>query len=396
MSVSDDLNNYMKDGTPPKGWEEYAETIGQIGSAIVKLPRPKSSEKDLLTTAGFDPKEWKINGPVQTRRWMNYVGDWLYYFKFDVIQGESEEEKNLDIQQMVDDLRERRPAISNIETDGDCFAFFMSDLQLGKKSNGITSQNIVDWYVDCVDQAVSRIGHLRDAGHKIPHGAIIGLGDIVENCFGFYKNQQYLIDMNQREQNQVARQLLRYTINALGPKFDKLTVAAIGGNHGERRDDGKVKTDAADNMDLEVFDAVKEAYDQSGIQLDWQIAGENLSMALNLGGTNVGIAHGHTFGSGVNSAARAEKWMKNQVWGMQEVSDCTVLVHGHWHHYSNLQSGGRHLIQAPALDAGSKWYTDYSGEASEPGVLTMRFDKNHSFGYDDLKIIVPRNMRKGN
>lgn len=392
MSISDDLENAgNEDFVPPKGWEPYSETVGdQIGNAIVKLPRPNATEYDLLVGAGFDPTCWRISGPINTRKWMAYHGDWLYYYKFDVVAGESEESKKLDIDEMIQDLRDRRPAISNIETDGDAFAFFMSDLQLGKKSNGITSQDIVNWYVDCVDQAVERVGHLRHAGHKVPHGAVIGLGDIVENCFGYYKNQQFQIDMNQREQNKVGRQLLRYTINSLGPLFDKFTVAAIGGNHGERRDDGKVKTDAADNMDLEIFDAVQEAYNQAGIDLDWQIAGENLSMALNLGGTNVGIAHGHTFGSGVNSAARAEKWMKNQVWGMQEVSDCTVLVHGHWHHYSNLQSGGRHLIQAPALDAGSKWYTDYSGEASEPGILTMRFDSTHSFGYDDIKILVPR------
>lgn len=393
MSLEDDLNN-AKAINDPKGWEQYAETIGdQVGSATIRLPSPKATEYDLLITAGFDPAEWKISGKINTRRWMRYDQEWLYYYKFDVVAGESEEVRRADVEAMAEYLRQRKPANMNSETDGDCFAFFMSDLQLGKISNGITSQNIVDWYADCVDQAAVRVDYLREAGHKMPHGAVIGLGDIVENCFGYYANQPYHIDMNQREQNKVGRELLRYTINTLGPKFDRFTAAAIGGNHGERREDGKIKTDSADNMDLEIFDAVREAYNLAHIDLEWQIANDNLSMALELGGTKVGIAHGHTFGSGVNSAARAEKWMKNQVWGMQEVSDCTVLVHGHWHHYSNLQSGGRHLIQAPALDAGSKWYTDVTGEASEPGVLTMRFDSSHSFGYDDLKIIAPR---KGN
>jgi predicted phosphodiesterase len=390
VSIDNDLDSAAATNQPaPKGWEEYAETIGQIGSAIVKLPRPKSSETDLLTTAGFDPKEWKIKGPVQTRRWMNYSGDWLYYFKFDVVQGESEEVKQADVEEMAKFLRERKPASMNAETDGDCFAFFMSDLQIGKVSQGITSQDIVNWYVSCVDQAAARVDHLREAGHKMPHGAIIGLGDIVENCFGHYANQQYLIDMNQREQNKIARELLRYTINALGPKFDKLTVAAIGGNHGERREGGKIKTDDGDNMDLEVFDAVKEAYTLANIDIDWQIADQDLSMALNLGGTNVGITHGHTFRGGINSGEKAKKWMKDQIWGLQEVRECTVLVHGHFHHLSVLQAGLRHLIQAPALDAGSKWFTDSSGEESEPGVLTMRFTSDHSFGYDDLKVLSP-------
>lgn len=391
MSLENDLNGLgSNDPKIPADWQPYAEQIGdQIGSAIVKLPSPKATEHDLLLGAGFDPACWKIDGSINTRKWMRYDQSWLYYYRFNVVAGESKEARKADVEEMAKAIRKRKPASLVAETDGDCFAFFMSDLQIGKVSQGITSQDIVDWYISCVDQAVARIDNLRAAGHKMPHGAIIGLGDIVENCFGYYANQQYQIDLNQREQNKVARELLRYTINTLGPKFDKLTVAAIGGNHGERRDGGKTKTDAADNMDLEVFDAVKEAYILAGVEFDWQIAGENLSAALNLGGTNVGIAHGHTFGSGVNSGARAEKWMKGQVWGMQEVSGCTVLVHGHWHHYSNLQSGGRHLIQAPALDAGSKWFTDYSGEASEPGVLTIRFDSTHPFGYDDVKIISP-------
>jgi len=391
MSVSDDLNNLSNDPQVPKDWQPYAEQVGdQIGSAIVRLPSPTATERDLLLGAGFDSDCWRINGPINTRRWMRYDQEWLYYYKFDVVAGESEEVKRADVEEIAEWIKAKKPASTNAETDGDCFALFMSDLQLGKISQGISSQDIVNWYVNCVDQAVDQVKALRSAGHKMPQGAIVGLGDIVENCFGYYANQQYLIDMNQREQNKTARLLLAYTINAFIPLFDKLTVAAIGGNHGERRDGGKVKTDDADNMDLEVFDAVQEAYKLAGVELDWHIAEQNLSMALNLGGTSVGITHGHSFKGGANSAAKAEKWMKDQVWGLQEVADCRVLVHGHFHHLSVLQSGQRHLIQAPALDAGSKWFTDTSGQESAPGVLTMRFDASHSYGYDDLKVIVPQ------
>ena len=55
----------------------------------MRLPRPNATEQDLLIAAGFDPDCWRIKGTFNTRRWMRYDQEWLYYYKFDVEQGES-------------------------------------------------------------------------------------------------------------------------------------------------------------------------------------------------------------------------------------------------------------------------------------------------------------------
>lgn len=388
MSLSEDFQK-AHGVAVPKGWEPYLETVGdQVGSAIVSLPTPNNSERDLLLSAGFNPDEWRIDGPINTRKWMKHSGDYLYYYKFNTVAGESTESKNADISQLVDYLRDQyTPVDLSKQTQGDCFVFLMSDLQIGKKLGDIGTPEIVQRYKTCVDRSVQRINHLKSQGRSLRHGAIIGLGDIVESCFGHYSNQAFNIDLNQRDQNRIARELLRYTIDAFTPQFDQLTVATIGGNHGERRNDGKTITDTADNIDVEVFEATKEAYDMAGIELDWHIPQGELSMALNLGGVNVGITHGHLGRKGATAQAKAVEWFKGQVFGMQAVQNCSILFSGHYHHFLVTQSGKRWLFQAPAMEAGSAWYSMGTGEESEPGVLTMVLDSNHLNGWDDLKII---------
>lgn len=395
MSLTDDIDNAANESekiAPPKGWEPYTETIGeQVGSAIVKIPSPGATEHDLLLSAGFDPESWQIDGPIQTRKWMAYHGDWLYYYKFSVKSGESKESKKIDVDELIKYLKKRKTKSPAKTTSGDGWALVISDLQIGKANGDIGTDDIIRFYTDCVDQAVKEVKHLRKFGKMMPEGALFGLGDIVENCFGFYPSQPFTVDLNQREQNRVARQLITYSINELMPLFDSFQVKAIGGNHGERRVDGKFVTDGGDNMDSECFDAVREAYNMAGIELDWDIPDQDLSLATTIGGVNVGITHGHLFKSGgATIQQKSINWFKNQIWGVQNVSECQILLHGHWHHLLVTQSGYRSLIQAPACDAGSLWYTQTSGEHTPPGVLTMRFDSNNPVGWDDLKVLSPR------
>jgi hypothetical protein len=382
-----ELGLVQKD-TAPKGWEPFTETIGQVGNAILKLPTPNATARDLLIGAGFNPDEWQIKGDVQTRKWMRYDQEWLYYYKFNVAQGESVEAQNIDSEEVVNWLREKKsPVISKPVSEGDAYGFLASDWQLGKSLNGVGTVQTVQRVSDAIDRAVQDIKHLRLRGARMPQGAFLGMGDIVESCSGHYSTIQFNIDMNQREQNRTARALIRYGIESFAPLFDKYTVAAIGGNHGENRSDNAMVTDAADNLDVECFEVVKEQYDAAGWDLDWHIPDGELSMALNLGGVDVGIVHGHQFRADATAQQKAENWFKNQIYGMQAVQFCKILATAHFHHFSAVNTGARSLIQTPAADPGSKWYTDSSGMDSAAGVLTMRFDRNHPLGYDDLRII---------
>jgi predicted phosphodiesterase len=224
----------------------------------------------------------------------------------------------------------------------------------------------------------------------MPHGALAGLGDLFEGCAGFYPNQPFLIDRNRRDQGKITRELITHAIDELSPLFDVFTAATVGGNHGENRQDGKKVTDDADNDDVAAFEAVKEAFDRAGhTEIDWVIPDDELSIALELGGVKLGLTHGHLFRRGSTVQAKAHEWWKGQAFGLQPVHDAQLLVSGHFHHFSAVTYGARTALQTPAMDPGSKWYRDSSGEDSPAGVLTMRIDETSTLGYDDLRILSP-------
>ena len=398
MSEADLVNEFREEknkksytATVPSGWEPYSEFTEQIGEAIVRLPSPGATERDLLISAGFDPDNWKISGSINTRRWMRYDQEWLYYYKFDVVAGESVEVIEEHIDDIVKSIRTRKRHRRDLPEGNDAFLFLMSDPQIGKAENGLGTDDTVRRYLDTVDQAVDRINELRKTGRLMPHGVIVGLGDIVENCTNFYSNQIFTVDRNQRDQNKIARELIYYTIDAFYPLFERLTVASVAGNHGENRNDGKLVTDEADNADVACFEAVRESYDRAGVtDIEWVIPQHELSIALEIGGVSVGFTHGHIFRKGSTIQQKAVEWFKGQVFGGGSVKDAKILVSGHFHHFLATQVGIRTLFQTPAMDPGSKWVSDCTGELTPPGVLTMRITDQEPVGYSDIQILSPR------
>lgn len=182
--LASSLNNAAS-SKAPSGWEPYTETHGdQIGEAIVRLPSPNSTARDLLVTAGFDPDCWRIDGLIDTRKWMRYDQEWLYYYKFKVKAGESPEAIEVHVDELTKLIRKRgRWARRTVTGGDDAFAFFMSDLQIGKREGEIGTPQIVERYLEALDMAVGRVKELRRIGRKMPTIALIGLGDVVEGCF---------------------------------------------------------------------------------------------------------------------------------------------------------------------------------------------------------------------
>lgn len=378
--------------TPP-GWEPFSEFSESVGSAIVRLPSPGATARDLLISAGFDPADWQIAGPINTRRWMRYDQEWLYYYKFDVIAGESPELIDEHVDTLVKRIRstKRKPRAS-VGGD-DAFVFAASDWQIGKAEGSDGTAQTVDRVLESIDLAGHRIKDLRRQGHKIPTLLFAGLGDLGEGTCGFYPGQQFLIDRTRREQGRINRELITEALDHLSPMFDQTIVAAVGGNHGENRNiEGQRITSDGDNDDCAYFEAVREAFDRAGAtNISWQIMEDELSMALDVGGVKIGLTHGHLFQRGKGSTAqqKAHDWWRSQDFGFQALRGARVLLSAHFHHFSAITYGARTHLQTPAMDPGSKWYRETRGEDSPPGTLTFRLDANSPLGWDDLTILHP-------
>lgn len=375
----------------PAGWEPYAEEAGRIGSAITRLPTPGATERDLLVSAGFDPDCWRIRGPVNTRRWMRYDQEWLYYYKFDVEQGESPAAVEEHVEDLARHIRRRRAPVRPDVSGDDAWCLPVSDWQIGKREGEDGTPQTVERVLEAIDLAKAEVRDLRRVGHMMPVGAMAGVGDLGEGTCGFYPNQEFLVDRNRRDQNKITRELLTHAIEELSPLFELFKVLTVGGNHGENRNDGRKVSDDGDNDDVAQFEAVKEAFDRDpryAGHLEWLIPEAELSISDVIGGVHVGFTHGHLFRAGGKSPQlKAHEWWRGQDFGFQEVRGTRILVSAHFHHFSAVTYGSRTHLQTPPMDPGSRWFRNSSGEETPAGQLSFRLDASQPLGYDNLRVL---------
>ena len=99
---------------------------------------------------------------------------------------------------------------------------------------------------------------------------------------------------------------------------------------------------------------------------------DDLTMTLNVSGVNVGFAHGHQMrGGGSGAQAKIERWFHGQALGNQRVAGAQILFSGHLHHLVISEATGRTIIQCPAMDGGSQWFTGTSGASSPAGMVAV-------------------------
>lgn len=380
----------------PKDWQTAVEFDGSSGKAGVSREAEltgsdREKERTLLEEAGFDPESYMIAGTINYRKWMRYDFGWLHYYKFDIVRLSSAAQglREMDIAELTKLIRKPRNLAPPVASD-DCWAGIVSDWQIGKGEGDGTAGTITR-VSDSIDLSVKRVKELRRIGRKMSNGALLGTGDLVEGTCGFYSNQPYLIDMNDREQTRVVMALLTYGIEELSPLFDDFLIATSLDNHGQKRQDGKIVTDLSDNKTAECYDNVYTAFqrDSRYTNLRWVIPNDETSVLVELGGVPVGLTHGDLFyGGGKLPQAKALEWWKGQDFGMQPLRGAKVLLSGHFHHYSCLTHGPRTHFQMPAMDPGSDWFRNSSGIDSPPGMLTLRFDNALRYGWADEAILL--------
>ena len=262
----------------------------------------------------------------------------------------------------------------------------MSDWQLGKKDYGV--ENTIKRYDIALQDAVNRIKDLRKTGVEIDEIYMIGLGDLTENCYGFYDSQPYNIELTMIEQYALARSMMMKTVDTFLPHADKLILAGAPGNHGEasRSQKGQVVTDRLDNTDTmhlqicgEIMKANPDRYGKVSV-----VVPDGFHQVMDIKGITCGWTHGHmTAGGGSNPEIKIENWWKGQMYGFLPAGQCQILVTGHYHHFRSKQQGDRTWFQSPSLDK-SIDFTARTGMWSHPGVLTFTVNAK---GWDNLKIL---------
>ena len=389
----------------PSGWEPGVQWNPDKGGTLTVIAdsEPDSSIwLNLIEDWELDPtKVSVVPGSVQVRAWDANMGDGVVqrfkYYRATLKPFDSPEaDARADIDELIKLVDKRKPAKATLSLPGDrSFVAFLADWQLGNGEAG-GSEQIAQQILDGLDRTITKAKQLRKVGRGANTAYLLGLGDIVEGCKGWYEMQTYSVDLNNREQDRLARHLLLQWVDAFVDEQFEVVAVGCAGNHGEQRDgSGKAYTSFDDNRDVQVFEILAEIMAQNparygNVSVPLEATDQyDLTVTLDISGVPLSIAHGHQFGNGQGSTInKIENWLKGQALGRQAVADCEILVSGHFHHFLASEATGRQVFQAPASDAGSAWFTSRTGKGAFHGVLSMNVGASTSNrGWSDLDVL---------
>lgn len=261
-----------------------------------------------------------------------------------------------------------------------------NDTQCGKLEGGGTEALVARWD-RAIERACTRVAELRRLGRNLGELVILGGGDMVEGC-NLFQNHSFEVDSDRRTQIRNMVTMILDGIDRLAPMFPKVTVMAVGGNHGENRI-GYKRTTRGDNDDCAVFEhaALAVSRDPRLGHVQFRIAQDEPAKTMEVAGWILGTTHGQVYGktSSGSIEQKVHKWFSGQAAGRFPIGDADILVTHHFHHFASRDFGGMLWIQTPAMDGGSSWLSDLNGQHSQPGMMSFVMSPENRF--QDMMIL---------
>ena len=384
----------------PTGWEPSLQWDGSKGSITTG---PLASEPDasiweiLIADWGLDPSRTQVvDGSLQIRAWDTTRDGETIRMKYyrATIEPRTGGRDHADIKALCELVEKRKAKPVTAELGDLSFVVLLSDWQLGKGNevNG-GSKETTERILHAIDSAVKRLKDLKKVGRPCSQVILAGLGDLVEGCEGWYPMQTWASDLTDREQDKLARRLILHAIDSFVDAGYPVVAFGVPGNHGENRRNGKAFTDWLDNRDYAAFETVSEILAANperyaNVAMPNVMNADDLSGTLDISGVPCSFIHGHQVRNGTNAQAKLEGWWKGQALGRTPVSDAEILFSGHLHHLVVSEVTGRTVIQVPAMDGGSKWFTASSGSSSQAGMVTLTVGRTAGLrGWSDLLVV---------
>jgi len=351
-------------------WTPGVEWLGSEGTITTDTVKGDPRWEDVLRKWDLDPDEYQIVEPVLFNSWGGDDGLTNRQFKAKVIRRVI---ASVDLEPLIANAMRHKPA--KRKTGGDStMNVVLADWQIGKADNGGVEETIKR-ILEARDAVISRARDLRKIGRDIGSLNVLWTGDSIEGCIGHYPSQTFAVELDRRDQVKVTRRLLVDSLQAWSKHFGEITVAAVGGNHGENRNSsGKAFTGVHDNDDLAIVEQVSEilaANPEAFGHVRFAVARDSLTLTIPASGFVLGLTHGHVANRGTNAEVKLQRWWEGQAAGRQPIGDADILVTGHYHHLRVADWGGCMWVQAPAMEGGSEWWRVSTGQVSQIGMLTF-------------------------
>ena len=351
-------------------WQPGVEWLGNEGTLTTEAVKGDPEWDRILIAWELDPAEFQVVEPVLFNSWGGGDGLLNRQFKAKVVRRQVARH---DLESLIANAMRHKPK-KRVFTGDATLNVVLADWQMGKADHGGV-EGTIERVIDARDAVIERARELRKIGRGIAHLNVLWTGDSVEGCVGHYPSQTFAVELDRRDQVKVTRRLLTDSLQAWAKHFEGITVAAVGGNHGENRNaGGKAFTGSHDNDDLAIVEQVSEilaANKEAFGHVRFVIARDSLTVTIPSAGWVLGITHGHVARSGSGTEQKLRQWWERQAAGRQPIGDSDVLVTGHYHHLRMADWGGCVWLQAPALEGGSEWWRVSMGEMSQIGMLTF-------------------------
>lgn len=346
------------------------------------------SQEDILRKFGRDPEKVRITGTLSEGHWGSDASGWRHTYKF------STEYITADDELTIKDLPLLYSQVMNDWTPepvpfatGKSLVVVWADIQVGKTgSRGGTPE--------LIKRVADKRAKLQKYMDENPstNAYFLSVGDEVES-FENVAQQAFTNDLSFPDQLDLELTFELELITDLAARHETVTVGGCSSNHCRWRAGKNVLGKPADDYGLYIKRQLEKAlrlnssYDHVNFEYpeEW-----DETMAVDVEGTVVGIAHGHQ----VNNPNSIEDWWRKQVFGNQATAKADVLVTGHFHTFraqpigrSERTGKNRWWLQAPTLDNGSDWFRNFQGNDSDDGMLVFQIDNEKGFDIKSLDIL---------
>lgn len=357
----------------PDGWQPRADLDTATGGYIITKPFESGQEPehaDVIREFGEDPNQWAVTS-VRRSRWQKYDESWLESVRINLVPTSRVGSDQADADAIIAAIGKWKPTFTKaVATDLGTFVAPAGDLQLGKP-DGDGSKGTVDRFLRETEAVSQRLRADLPRGTKAAEIILPWLGDCIEGVASQGGKLVMRLDLTPTQQVRAYRRLMMAQIKAFLPLAERIVIPVLPGNHDQAHRIGdRMATFNDDSWAIEgasaVMDGINEHADLKD-RVSFLFPGhDELTICLDVAGTNIAMTHGHIFGRD------PLKWWNDQAGGRQPAGDADVLLAAHSHHLRvQDHGGGRLFMQIPALDGGSNWFRHARGDESRSRMISF-------------------------
>ncbi|MGW7434751.1 hypothetical protein [Streptomyces sp. NPDC054849] len=354
---------------PDRDFTKQIEVTGDQAAVTVRGPADGVDEDAAtayLRTQGLEPAEWRATG-FRSSEWTMANGDTGVSTRFTFAR-QGLVEQTYAIDDLLATIQAYEPGPARREGGDHSFVIALGDMQFGK-IDGDGVEGTLQRTVECLNEAAERLSWYRQR-FDVGHVHVAWLGDHIEGFQSQGGANVWRTPLTLTEQIRLDRRVKLHAMLTLAPLVERLTMAAVPGNHGEAvRVNGKGVTRYDDSHDTESLIAVKDA---AGLNpglfghVEFYVPDtDELTVVVDCSGTVAAHAHGHQWRPGKHF-----EWWKGQAFNRESaMHQADLLLAGHLHHEHVDTDGPRTFLQPPAMESESTWWRHAKGTTGAPGLI---------------------------